>query len=175
VQQSIAEGKFDPRLCLLSGLDQCFPDVLFLLLQQQHLDVRAGVLLDPVQSCRDDSGIVDHQQVARLQQVHNVIKMVVAARAACAVHQQQAGVVPWLHRSLCNLLFGQIKPKIRSFHTCIFLHKTGVVVNRVMSRFSSPTDCRTFYCIFLKARCQSFAGKFAAKMRIFIGKSRCTS
>ena len=109
--QPIAKGELDPRLCLFTGFDQRFPDVLLLLFQQQHLDVPAGVGLDAVQARRDNAGVVDHQQVAWIQIVDDVIKMMVAARAALAVHHQQARVVPRLNRRLCDLLLGQIKPK----------------------------------------------------------------
>ena len=109
--QPVAKGELDPRLCLFTGFDQRFPDVLLLLFQQQHLDVPAGVGLDAVQARRDNAGVVDHQQVAWIQIVDDVIKMMVAARAALAVHHQQTRVVPRLHRRLRDLLLGQIKPK----------------------------------------------------------------
>ena len=109
--QPVAKGELDPRLCLFAGFDQRFPDVLLLLFQQQHLDVPAGVGLDAVQARRDNAGVVDHQQVAWIQIVDDVIKVMVAARAALAVHHQQARVVPRLHRRLRDLLLGQIKPK----------------------------------------------------------------
>ena len=109
--QPVAKGELDPRLCLFAGFDQRFPNVLPLLFQQQHLDVTAGVGLDAVQARRDNAGIVDHQQVAWIQIVDDVIKMMVAARAALAVHHQQTRVVPRLHRRLRDLLLGQIKPK----------------------------------------------------------------
>ena len=109
--QSVAKGELDPRLCLFTGFDQRFPDVLLLLFQQQHLDVPAGVGLDAVQARRDNAGVIDHQQVAWIQIVDDVIKVMVAARAALAVHHQQTRVVPRLNRRLCDLLLGQIKPK----------------------------------------------------------------
>ena len=109
--QPIAKGELDPRLCLFTGFDQRFPDVLLLLFQQQHLDVPAGVGFDAVQARRDNAGVVDHQQVAWIQIVDDVIKVMVAARAALAVHHQQPRVVPRLHRRLRDLLLGQIKPK----------------------------------------------------------------
>ena len=109
--QPVAKGELDPRLCLFTGFDQRFPDVLLLLFQQQHLDVPAGVGLDAVQARRDNAGVIDHQQVAWIQIVDDVIKVMVAARAALAVHHQQTRVVPRLHRRLRDLLLGQIKPK----------------------------------------------------------------
>lgn len=67
--------------------------------------------LMPYRARRDNAGVVDHQQVAWIQIVDDVIKVMVAARAALAVHYQQTRVVPRLHRRLCDLLLGQIKPK----------------------------------------------------------------
>ena len=66
---------------------------------------------------RDDTGIVEHQQVAGIELVQHIDKMTVAQGAGLTIELQQAAGGPLRHRIAGNQLVWQIKMKIGY---CIF-------------------------------------------------------
>ena len=93
----------------LSRFGQAFPRVALVLVQQQKLTHRAGVLLRADEPGRKHLGVVGHQQIARLQQFR---QDVMTDDIAAAVQRHQTGGIPRNCRLLRDLLLWQVEPKI---------------------------------------------------------------
>ena len=74
--------------------------------QQQHLDWRNMADSVTHQPRRNDTGIVEHHAVARLNILQQIAEMAVCHRAVPAVEHHQAGRVALLQRMLGNQAFG---------------------------------------------------------------------
>ena len=96
------------------GLAQAFPLLVPQIPQQQHLYRAAGGTM-PHQPGGQHPGVVEHQAVAGVQIVDNVIKMLVGNLAGFPVQHHQPGAVPLFQGSLGNQFFRQIIIKIMGF------------------------------------------------------------
>ena len=81
----------------------------------QHLQLAAAGLLAK-HACRNDPGVVEHQQVARVELVQHIHKLTVAQGAALTIELQQAAGGTLCHRIAGNQLVWQIKMKIGYLH-----------------------------------------------------------
>ena len=108
---------FAPRLC------QAFPDAVSLVLQKQNLH-RAHRRHPVAQKARrKHARIVHHQAVARIQQLHDIIKMPVRHRAGLSVERHQPGGVPPLQRRLRNQLLRKLVIKIMRLQSSVLLFR----------------------------------------------------
>ena len=96
----------------LSRFGQAFPRVALVLVQQQKLARRTGVLLRADEPGRKHLGVVGHQQIARLQQFRQLPEDVMTDDIAAAVQRHQTGGIPRNCRLLRDLLLWQVEPKI---------------------------------------------------------------
>ena len=113
---SAAEEHLRARAQLLARAHDGLPLLRRKLLQKQDLaGPAAGTLAD--QSRGDHAGLVDHQRVAGVQIVDDVVKMPVLDAVVPPVQHHQPAVIPRLHRRLRNALLRQIIHKIRQLHT----------------------------------------------------------
>ena len=81
----------------------------------QHLQLAAAGLLAK-HARRNDPGVVEHQQVARVELVQHIHKLTVAQGAALTIELQQAAGGALCHRIAGNQLVWQIKMKIGYLH-----------------------------------------------------------
>ncbi len=73
--------------------DQCRPGALILLFQQQDLCFAATRQLLREDPSRDHAGLIDHQQIAGLQETSNGPKVGMFKRIQFTVQNQQAGIM----------------------------------------------------------------------------------
>ena len=99
--------KFDdrPGQGLLARFDQDFPAVVADGRQQQDFDFPTRRRPLAMEAGRDDTGIVEDQDVAFVQFVDEVIEILVFDGAGLAVIEHEAGVVPRFCRMLGNEFF----------------------------------------------------------------------
>jgi hypothetical protein len=74
--------------------------------QEQQLADSAGGLLDAYDAGGQDFGVVDHQQVARLEVFGQVVEDTVLDAVVFLAQDHQAGRITGGCRLLCNELFG---------------------------------------------------------------------
>jgi len=114
-----------PRLDPLAGFHEGGPDVGRVAVMQRrlHLD-RQGLALgpDPLTHARQTGGndprIVEHQGVARLQEVRQIANDPVFQRAAFH-HQQPCGIAR-IGRAQRNTVFGQVEIEIGGLHRALY-------------------------------------------------------
>ena len=122
-EPSIAKGKDGARFRPLARLAEALPEVQFSLLQQQELDDRSRLLLDPVDAGRQDAGVVQDEAVAGTQIVEDVRKMTVFDLAGDPVEMEHARGIALPERCLGNQFFRQFIPEVRGVHEiCFSLH-----------------------------------------------------
>ena len=115
-QPSAAEEHLRTRAQLLARAHDGLPPLGRKLLEQQDLTCpAAGTLAD--QPRGNHPRFIDHQRVARVQIVDDVVKMPVLDAVVTPVQHHQTAVIPRLHRGLRNALLRQIIHKIRQLHT----------------------------------------------------------
>ena len=105
-QQSVTEGQLYTGAGLFARTRQTFPQAVALVGQQQHLDRRNMADSVTHQTRRNDTGIVEHHAVARLNVLQQIAEMTVCHRTVPAVEHHQAGRVALLQRMLGNQAFG---------------------------------------------------------------------
>jgi hypothetical protein len=76
-------------------------------LQNQYLDLTA-TLLTAKKPGRDNFGIIDNQEVPRVQQPGKVEKMMVGKRLLGSFHQKETRAVTTRGGNLCNQFFRQV-------------------------------------------------------------------
>jgi hypothetical protein len=119
------------RLHLTGGLDQGLPEVfpwicgILDLFRQQNLDHparrrRSGLCGEAAsrgkQSSRQHLGIIQNQQIARLEEIRKAGKYLICQRASLPVeHQHPAGAAIG-RRVLGDQLFGEVEMEIRDKH-----------------------------------------------------------
>src|SRR5579883_1804671 len=79
--------------------------------QQKYLDQSAG-FSPGVQTSRQYSGVIEHQYIARTQQLRNIAEVVMLNLSRRAAQMQQPGIVSYRQRLLGYQLFRQIISKI---------------------------------------------------------------
>ncbi|MNX42592.1 hypothetical protein D3C86_730170 [compost metagenome] len=99
----------------LGGADMGQHAVLVQDALHQHLQLAAAGLLAK-HARRNDPGVVEHQQVARVELVQHIHKLTVAQGAALTIELQQAAGGTLCHRIAGNQLVWQIKMKIGYLH-----------------------------------------------------------
>ena len=103
-EQPVAENELRADLRFLTGLDQRFPAIAAELLQQQEFDLRAGILLDAVDTRGDHAGVVDDQTIALVEIVEYIIKTAVLDLIVLTVKHHQSGMIPRFDRRLRDLI-----------------------------------------------------------------------
>ena len=115
-EPSIAKGKDGARFCPFARLAEAFPEVQFLLFQQQELDDRSGLLLDPVDAGRQDPGVVQDEAVAGTQVIEDIREMTVLDLPRFRVEMQHPGRVALPERCLGDQFFRKVIPEVRGVH-----------------------------------------------------------
>jgi hypothetical protein len=110
-EQAAAEDKPFSNLGMFAGADECLPDIQLMLIQEKKLDRRAGILPLPDQPRRQNAGIVEHQQVARLEKIRKIIKMLMPDGSGFPVEAEHPAGISGIDRVLGNQLFGQVEIK----------------------------------------------------------------
>ncbi len=105
-QAAVAEADLGAGLHPLAGLCKALPLVALHLTQEQQLTDRAGGLLNAHDTGRQDFGVVDHQQVARLKVFGQIAEDAVLDAVILLVQNHQPGSVTGAGRLLCDQLFG---------------------------------------------------------------------
>ena len=124
LQASVAEFKDQAFPCLLAGTDHDFPHILLYLLEQQEFHVTAGSLPVAIQTCRQNTGIVEHQQIAGIEPVDDVMEHAFTSGAGLLIQKHDTGRIPGLNGGLGDQFFRQIEPEIRFFHVAGLLRKS---------------------------------------------------
>ena len=114
-ERAVAEREFSTGMQLSARLGKAFPDAAAFVLQKQQLHGSARRHAVAEQARGQHARIVHHKAVARLQVVHDIIKMPVLQLAGLPVEHHQAGAVAPLQRCLCDELLRQIIVKITGF------------------------------------------------------------
>ena len=105
-QAAVAKADLGTGLHPLAGLCKALPLVALHLPQEQQLADSAGGLLDAHDAGGQDFGVVDHQQVARLEVFGQVVEDAVLDAVVFLAQDHQAGRITGGRRLLCNELFG---------------------------------------------------------------------
>ena len=105
-QAAVAKADLGTGLHPLAGLCKALPLVALHLTQEQQLTDRAGGLLNAHDTGRQDFGVVDHQQVARLKVFGQIAEDAVLDAVILLVQNHQPGSVTGAGRLLCDQLFG---------------------------------------------------------------------
>ena len=84
--------------------------------QQEQLDAAAGVRTNTEETGGHDARVVQHEQVAGLQEGGKVADLMVVERPGPAVHDEQAGGVAGLDRLLCDELGRQVVVEVGGAH-----------------------------------------------------------
>lgn len=105
-QGAVAEAHLGAGLHPLAGLGKALPLVALDLTQQQQLADRAGRLLDAHDAGGQDLGVVDDQQVARLQIFRQVVEDAVLDAVVFLAQDHQPGRVTRVRRFLRDEFFG---------------------------------------------------------------------
>ena len=114
-QGPVAKGEGGPLLGLAARLRQALPEAVALVPEQQHLHRALGGLPMAQQPGRQHPGVVQHQTVAGIEIVQNLIEMMVADLPGLPVQGHQPGAVPPLQGRLGNELRRQLIIKIVGF------------------------------------------------------------
>ena len=117
LQQALAE--LDARTVpkLLARLDETLPVGRAEATQKQYLDMCAGTGLLAMETCRNNLRVIDHEAVALMKIIDDIIKMTVVDLAGEAVHHQKPAVRALLERILRDQLLRQVIIKVFCFHT----------------------------------------------------------
>ena len=121
-----AQRRTDARA--LCGTAKRFPSVRRNALMQQEGYARARAVLDARYARRQYARIVDDEQIAFLEQVRQVVKMLMLCYARRARIYQKPRRVARLYGTLSDKLFGQIVVKIA------FIHVRRLLENRAVRR-----------------------------------------
>ena len=105
-QGAVTKADLGAGLHPLAGLCQALPLVAFDLTEEQQLTDSAGGLLDANDAGRQDLGIVDDEQVARLQIFGQVVEDPVLDAVVFLAQNHQPCRVAGVCGLLCNELFG---------------------------------------------------------------------
>ncbi len=96
------------------------------LAKQEHLDDRASLLLVSVHLGGEDLGVVGHEHVAFVKDVHDVLEHAVLEGARVPVNDHQATVVAVVERILSHQFFRHVVPELGELHA-LHCHGCGVV------------------------------------------------
>ena len=105
-QGAVTKADLGAGLHPLAGLCQALPLVAFDLTEEQQLTDSAGGLLDANDAGRQDLGIVDDEQVARLQIFRQIAEDPVLDAVVFLAQDHEARGITRVRRLLCNELFG---------------------------------------------------------------------
>ena len=114
-QRAVAEGQFRPGVRLSAGLRQALPNAAALVLEQQHFHRAHGRHTVAQQTRGKHARIVQHQAVARVQQIDKLVEMTVSDLSGRAVQRHEPGGVAPLQRRLRDQLLRQVIVKIVCF------------------------------------------------------------
>lgn len=117
-QLTIAESDLRALAQTASRTDQALPDIVAAVDQQKDLRNAAARAVSD-QARGQDAGIVEHETVAGIQELRQLIKMMMPDFSGLFVQYQQTGGVPLIQRSLGNQTLGQIIIKITCLHTVV--------------------------------------------------------
>ena len=115
-ERAVAERELRTGVQLAARLGKAFPDAAALVLQEQQLHGAARRHAVAEQARGQHARIVHHKAVARLQVVHDIIKMPVFQRTGLPVQHQKPGTIPPLQGRLGNQLLWQVIPKVVCSH-----------------------------------------------------------
>ena len=115
-EPAVAKGDVGSLFQPAAGIDDALPAAVSQVFQKQHFHGAAGAGFLPIEPGRDDFGVIDHQTVALLEVIDDVIKMLVLHLAGLFVQHHQPGGVPLLQGSLGDQFFGKVVIKITFFH-----------------------------------------------------------
>ena len=96
------------------------------LAKQEHLDDRAGLLLVAVHLGGKHLGVVGHEHIAFVEDVHDVLEHAVLEGARVPVNDHQAAVVAVVERVLGHQFFRHVVPELGELHA-LHCHGCGVV------------------------------------------------
>ena len=117
-QFAVTEDHFVACLHLATGLTEAFPLFVAKVTQKQYLHCATGGAVAQ-KAGRQNTGVVHHQAVTRLQIIDNIVKMFVLNLAGHAIQLQHPRGIPLLQGGLSDQFLRKIEPKVGSFQYLI--------------------------------------------------------
>ena len=81
----LAKDNLGPCLSAASRLNQTLPLIALGVVKQQDLQVAASLRLDTEETGRNNPGLIDHQGIAWIEKINNLIKVQILLLACLAV------------------------------------------------------------------------------------------